>query len=183
MINIFPNFLSSNECDELVAHIESIGFVTQHSGFGIPIRSKCEFQNQNLVDKIWQRIKSQIPEIIKIYSKNLKPYPEAIQSLQSYVPIGINDLFRCYKYLQDEEFRPHQDFAHEYDQFTRTFLTGIIYLNDNFVGGETKILDKIYIPQKGQYTIFPHELEHAGMKINKGVKYALRADIIFQSKK
>jgi len=53
-------------------------------------------------------------------------------------------------------------------------LAFIIYLNDNYVGGET-IVDKIKIvPKTGKIVLFSNgKLEHSVCKIEKGIRYTL----------
>ncbi|MCA9071814.1 MAG: 2OG-Fe(II) oxygenase, partial [Planctomycetaceae bacterium] len=80
-----------------------------------------------------------------------------------------------------EQFRRHEDFAHEWNDRRRTFLTVLIYLNQEFTGGETWFEEEnlTVTPQTGTATIFPHELIHAGCPVVTGIKYALRSDVIF----
>ena len=66
------------------------------------------------------------------------------------------------------------------DDNTRTFLTFIIYLNDDFEGGETRFDEGIIKPQKGAAIIFPHELKHEGLMVTKGCKTVFRSDIVYR---
>jgi len=58
----------------------------------------------------------------------------------------------------------------------------MIYLNDDFKGGETKFNDLIVAPKKGTALIFYHYLEHEGSEVIEGTKYVLRTDIMYRLK-
>ena len=58
----------------------------------------------------------------------------------------------------------------------------MIYLNDNFKGGETKFNDLVIAPKKGSALLFYHYLEHEGAEVIEGIKYVLRTDIMFRLK-
>jgi len=65
----------------------------------------------------------------------------------------------------------------------------MIYLNENFEGGDTVFLikdeEKKYVeierikPKMGQAIIFSHNMWHEGEKVN-GLKYMIRSDIIYE---
>ena len=58
----------------------------------------------------------------------------------------------------------------------------MIYLNDNFKGGETKFNDLVVAPKKGSALVFYHYLVHEGTEVIEGIKYVLRTDIMFRLK-
>jgi hypothetical protein len=55
----------------------------------------------------------------------------------------------------------------------------MVYLNEGFAGGETAFLDRVVTPRTGRALIFRHELPHEGRPVERGLKYALRTDIMF----
>jgi hypothetical protein len=62
--------------------------------------------------------------------------------------------------------------------------TLMVYLNDNFDGGETRFpgLGLVVRPRSGMALIFPHRLRHEGLPIIRGVKYALHTFIMYEEK-
>jgi len=122
---------------------------------------------------------------------------------------GCVDRLRFYKYKKDEEYPEHMD-----GSYSRTvthynsdgsqqcfkqhsFLTLLIYLNENFEGGETRfypdkqhcrflrdIEDKqpVYViePKQGMAVINIHNTLHEGSKVRSGIKYVIRTDILYQ---
>lgn len=63
-----------------------------------------------------------------------------------------------------------------------SFSTFMIYLNNNFKGGETTFSNNIITPVTGMAIIFLHSLEHSGNPIIEGTKYVLRTDIMYKKK-
>jgi 2OG-Fe(II) oxygenase superfamily len=86
---------------------------------------------------------------------------------------------QCVKYNVTEDFKIHFDV----DENLKRLFTVLIYLNDDFEGGETYFpeLSRTIIPKKGKALIFENMdrgnntyiyAAHAGLPVKKGVKYA-----------
>lgn len=54
-------------------------------------------------------------------------------------------------------------------------ISAVVYLNDDFEGGETQMPEKIWKPKKGKALIFPSHwtFPHQARPVTKGTKYAL----------
>ena len=60
-------------------------------------------------------------------------------------------------------------------------LTLIVYLNDDFEGGETDFdLGVCVDPRPGTALLFQHFLLHEGCKVTAGMKYVLRSDVMYR---
>lgn len=178
------DLLTVQGCRRLIDRLESLGFQEQFSGDkDRVIRTRCVLKDRDLVVDLWPKIESALGELTTFYNESFQPIPLANFPLSSYKAAGLNDLLRCYKYRPGEQFRRHEDFAHEWNDRKRTFFTVLIYLNDNFTGGQTWFEkgDFSITPKTGTATIFPHELIHEGRPVLSGTKYALRSDVIFVS--
>ena len=172
--------LSKRECRELIDRLERSGFEVQHSGNdGSIIRTRSVFEDPNLADQLWSRLSQSVRELVDLYDNEFNPEPAVHRRLTDFRAVGCNEMLRCYKYRVGEQFRRHEDFAHEWNKWKRTFLTVLIYLNDDFEGGETEFDEAIITPSTGIAAMFPHELMHAGCPVKTGTKYTLRSDIIF----
>jgi hypothetical protein len=93
-------------------------------------------------------------------------------------------LFRYYKYNVGNNFAPHVDHT-VYDEAldgTESRFTFILYLNEEFEGGQTGFpkLDFQIQPKVGSALAFRHENEHTGMGVTKGTKYVIRTDLMYQ---
>lgn len=66
-------------------------------------------------------------------------------------------------------------------------LTALFYLNEEFKGGSTRILDQptgsliqdIH-PITGSCLVFKHRTYHEGASVNEGIKYVLRSDVMYR---
>ena len=94
------NFLTKEECHQFIANSESAGYeeatVTTLDG---PKMMKMIRNNQrvisidkNLADLFWSRVKSFLPEVE-----------------DNWIPKGVNEQFRYYKYEVGERFNKHRD--------------------------------------------------------------------------
>ena len=59
-------------------------------------------------------------------------------------------------------------------------LTFMVYLNDEFEGGETTIEKLDVQPEKGLALLFFHHVRHKGQPVVRGRKYVLRTDVMYQ---
>ena len=108
-----------------------------------------------------------------------------------YTAIKVNDRLSFLRYRGGEYYDSHVDVPYEdTEKQLESFLTLQIYLNSRFTGGETRFLQEVgfnkmedrkyldLVPQTGAALLFEHELNHAGMPVGYGVKYAMRTDIM-----
>jgi hypothetical protein len=56
----------------------------------------------------------------------------------------------------------------------------MMYLNDNFEGGETTFRELKIRPRQGMALLFLHNLYHEGTQVTRGVKYVLRTDVMYR---
>jgi len=117
------------------------------------------------------------PELAETLFESLKPHlPELDDKLSA---TGLYEDFRFYRYDKSQRFKRHID-GRVTDGDKESRLTFMIYLNDNFSGGETRFNDVEIKPQKGTALIFIHELKHESLPIDDGTKYVLRSDIFYE---
>lgn len=100
---------------------------------------------------------------------------EKVLEYANYFGINIdrNEKSKLIKYSSGDFFTLHRD---DHPITPRTFST-ILYLNDNYVGGDLyfKYFDFKYKPGKGDLIIFPsnYPYSHESIKIESGNKYAI----------
>ena len=112
---------------------------------------------------------------------------------QAWTPVGLNERLRFYRYEGGERFNRHYDGCFPRDDRTEmSIYTFIVYLSDEFVGGETtffvaagrgKQSEVAVMPTCGSALIFPHGSHplsplHEGSVVTEGLKYVLRSDIM-----
>ena len=100
--------------------------------------------------------------------------------------------------MPGDYFAPHSDGSFACDVTgQRSFITVMLYLNTPIDGGETNFLSRRpeYLkrvdadcdgscvsvhPTTGSALFFDHQMYHEGALLNKGVKYAVRTDVMFE---
>ena len=166
-------FFTHEECDAYIQLAESIGFddAPISTAFGPVIRKdvrnnlRVMLDDQERAEDLWSRILDYIPH-----------------KLGDWNVCGVNERLRFYRYDLGQLFDWHYDGYFERDNGERSHLTFMVYLNDDFEGGETTIERMTITPQKGMALFFIHQLRHKGQPVVKGRKYVLRTDVMYQHK-
>ncbi len=192
--------------DECTSIINKVGGKYFKSNYDTTVRDSkriCVIDHQ-LANILWKRLE----DVIMKHYQNEVPFGYNVDSARKWIPTKINECFRIFKYESPSVgFKPHFDnqYCESFD--CRSVLSIVIYLNDNFDGGETIIYERpdninlkgltideeiefnggldsycinetIY-PTVGLCAIFPHDTLHAGTKVTKGTKIIMRTDIIY----
>ena|SRR5688572_32812482 len=150
--NIFTieDFWSTQECEDFVSKSEAIGYepATIETERGQMIvktvrnNNRVIYKDTVLADSIWKQLKSYAPAQIG----NSKA-------------VGLNELFRFYKYEVGQEFKRHRDQNFIRNEIEASYYTFMIYLNDNYEGGETTFNSMVIQPKLGTALIFLHDLD------------------------
>lgn len=171
-IFVIPNFLTDEECDALIQKSEAIGYeeaMINRGGEQVMMKSVRDNERVLFTDlvyayQLWQRVK-----------------PWVIPVIGNSDAIGLNELFRFYKYNPGQRFRMHRDGSYVRSDREFSYYTFMIYLNDDYEGGRTNFQSGEYVtPKKGSALIFEHSLLHDGAALKEGVKYVLRTDIMYR---
>ena len=169
-VQIYDSLLEPNECEQLIQKVESIGFEDAYiisngeKVFAKEIRNnqRVILDDPDLAKYLWGKVVSSLS--IKV---------------EGWSPAGLNERFRFYRYTKHQMFRMHRDFPFEREgQVSKLSL--IIYLNEEFEGGQTDFREFEVSPKTGRAIAFEHNLLHEGKSILSGVKYAVRTDVMFE---
>lgn len=168
---VIENFLSQNECKELISMSESLGYeeaeVSLAEGSkmmkGIRNNYRLLYQDFELADKFWTKLKAFCPE-----------------KIEDSTAVGLNEQFRFYKYELNQRFKKHIDGRFKRNDQEESRITFMIYLNENFGGGETAFDGISVKPKTGSALCFIHELKHEGCPLIDGIKYVLRSDVMYR---
>lgn len=204
-----PNLLNNAECDSFIRIAEHIGFSSGVATVGMPesIRDNevCVMvTGEGLLEEVSRRLHHAVPKWGAGGSNRCS---------RSF----INARFRCYRYrFQDgktdgapvsQKFGPHKDGSqsgsyasngrmHE-NKSVRSQMSVLLYLNDEFSGGETVFYPSGTVdessgirvaPQRGAALCFWHG-EHLLSPLHEGsalkwggaaVKYVIRTDVLFE---
>jgi hypothetical protein len=194
--------LSASECARLVQAASHLGYRPDHpthleAPTGI---DSCEWLvDDSIHNQIYDRIREHLPCSMGDSSSHGNKTNRLC---------GINRRWRFFRYGQNCVYRPHIDGSwpagylsedgksYEVDTSgrTRSYMTFLIYLNDNFVGGETRfynpnsvtggLVARGIVPKRGSVLVFPQgntaSLLHEGSAVTEGTKYVVRTDVLYE---
>lgn len=124
--------------------------------------SRVILDDERLARELWERIASDVPVVMK-----------------GWQAVGLNERLRYYRYDVGQKFSWHADGCVRRGKDDQSMLTFMIYLNDDFVGGETLFRQGVRVePQKGMVLLFTHWQKHMGNEVREGRKYVLRSDVM-----
>ncbi len=152
------NFLTYSECDKLIKLLNYKSFNRAHQfHYG---RNNNEFFSSD-------------PIIKKIIVDKINKFKLSRKSIKYFSPI-----FEFYHYGPGNFISSHKDSPTKINFFIKSNYTAIIYLNDDFVGGETYFTElKLKIkPEKGGLLLFKHNIIHEASKVFLGNKLIYRSN-------
>jgi predicted 2-oxoglutarate/Fe(II)-dependent dioxygenase YbiX len=172
-----PNFLTKEECVGFIQYAESQGFEQAL----VNTKAKGQIMMKELRDNdrhVWQArdLATQLWELVRDFVP---------ADVYGWTAIGLNEQFRIYRYKDGQQFKLHPDGAFKRDETEHSKISVIIYLNDDFEGGETEFLDAVsdgtIKPEVGKMLLFSHGQLHKGNPVPTGTKYVLRTDIMYKN--
>ncbi|KAI1816965.1 prolyl 4-hydroxylase [Poronia punctata] len=199
-LSLMKDVLTPEECTSIVAAMESVGFLPDcplrddGSASSILAHNVYWVVDKAFHDALWKRVSPHIPP--HLFGRKAR---------------GINRRFRVYRYVPGAEYRCHFDGAwppsgidprtgaYMYDASPSnakqsSLFTFLVYLNDEFEGGETTfftpstregVMNAYPVrPTMGSVALFPHgdargALLHEGTGVRNGAKYIIRTDVEF----
>jgi prolyl 4-hydroxylase len=193
------NVLQPAECEFLIEMGESLGFDRNLDKYGGRLRQNGAIEwlaDKSFCDLLWHRMSNYFPERLK--NRNAA---------------GVNNVMRIYRYDPGDVFLRHYDLSStlaavddgvvrfEGKRKSISLVSVLIYLNEDFTGGETVLyparqrIDRSdrttpapepisVVPVRGNAVCFRHgrgnrPMRHSGAKIIVGRKYILKTDISF----
>lgn len=170
-IFLIEDFLSPDACDEYIAMAQGKVFeeakINMH---GKQLMSKGIRNNDRLMvfdNDLAEDLFNKAVEFLPLHHEDYK--------LKDF-----NEMFRVYKYSPGQRFKMHRDGSYIRNENEKSFYTFLIYLNDDFEGGETEFENLFTVaPKKGSALVFYHPLRHEGKTLISGLKYVLRTDVMY----
>lgn len=88
----------------------------------------------------------------------------------------------CMRYSEGEYFGLHTDSPFVARDGAMTKLSLVLYLNDDYIGGETLFPDLALEvrPEVGKILLFPPTLHHMSKPISRGTKYIVRSEVLYR---
>lgn len=162
------DFIPRDACKEYIDLSENIGYETakKEPGSGGQIirnHNRAIHKSERLAEMLWEKAKLFAPERIG-----------------NSLAMGLNEMFRFYKYEPGQDYKVHTDLSYIRNSTEASYFTFVLYLNDDFEGGETVFSELSVKPKQGSALIFLHSVLHSGQATTKGTKYVLRTDVMYK---
>ena len=171
---------TKSQCNAMIATAEKQGFdLAKLDPFAVTTQTKVRKSSRCVLDdmvfaaQLWEQLERIVP-------------PDHVAGWR---PLGVHESMRILKYYPGDYFKPHYDQpmtrpAANGEPEQRSFLSIVVYLNTPEVGGQTRFFHEKQTvtvdPQEGSCLIFDQStLRHEGCMLVKGVKYAIRTDMMY----
>ena len=179
--------------DEVFSHVECLSF--------IELSHQYDYETADIFVNSTRQIRSNVRNNKRVIYDDLQLAETLFSKLKYVLPeqlngwklSGLNERFRFYRYENGETFKPHWDGIYEVNDWHSSQLTLLIYLSEDFTGGETvfyrdsgmlkpcKETQIANIKAKlGQTLVFEHQQLHEGAPVLSGQKYVLRTDVMYK---
>ena len=168
------DILTPDHCRELIQRIDDLkpSTATINTAGGTKVRTdvrnneRVMFDDLELAKQVFLKAKPHVPA--EMFGRKL---------------VGANERIRCYRYKAGMRFAPHADGAYKRNDQEMSYYSYLVYLNDEFEGGETKFFTEpevVITPKTGGGLLFQHPLIHEGSEVKSGVKYVARTDMMYR---
>ena len=168
------NFVSKEFCEHMIQRAEEKGWekstIKNPSGniVSTQVRNNdvCRMSNSEITDELFNRIR---------WDENLEK--------DGWFIFEVAKDFKIYRYSD-----PSQYFGMHYDRQvtgplkTTSFVTMLIYLNEDFEGGTTEFQDGYQVvPKTGKAAFLTqNNYLHEAREVTKGTKYVMRFDLLYK---
>jgi len=201
---VIDNLLTEAESDALAACSEAIFEFNGHSRFAPGIQTPPGMRQNMAAHWFPTDPDAEQSFFAPLYTRFKHLLPDTVGGRPLYD--HMNQKFAVFKYQEKDQFTPHVDGV-----FPGSFVTSggegvenkvgvdsglsmLIYLNDDFEGGQTRLFhmgtspheDKFVdvVPRKGSALFFRHgngddSVLHAGMPVTGGVKYLAKTNALY----
>lgn len=176
------SLLSQVECAKLLELAEEKGYREQvfEPPYVPEARQRAMFNDTDIAALLTSRILPHLPPLSAFYKNAPLPQEAKKQLFATWQPLSINERLRFYRYAAGERFAPHMDHEFAKNEYERTFLSVVLYLNDDFEGGETQFSESAIKPVSGDCIVYAHEKMHEGAIVKQGTKIILRTDVFYR---
>jgi prolyl 4-hydroxylase len=180
LLRVVPALYSRAECAALIESVAGAEWLaaTVNAAAGRVVNDRLRnnetavIRDTAVADALWSRIVDEVPAAMSA---------DWSDGRRSVHPVGLYLPLRIYRYRVGQQFGLHQDQSYSRGPGARSLLTLLVYLDDDFEGGETDFPEQqqTVTPRAGDALWFQHMLLHAGRAVTRGVKHVLRSDVVY----
>eukprot|EP01128_Nolandella_sp_AFSM9_P006583 TRINITY_DN3424_c0_g1_i1.p1 TRINITY_DN3424_c0_g1~~TRINITY_DN3424_c0_g1_i1.p1 ORF type:complete len:295 (+),score=45.75 TRINITY_DN3424_c0_g1_i1:89-973(+) len=197
---LLHDVLSNEECEYFIEETERIGYDSLNISQNYRVCTRAVLTSETIAAKIWDRIKAFIHPIV-VTTEDTQRAGQGYRLEGTWVPVGLNEVWRFCKYVPGGVFAPHYDGEYVANQNLRSMKTFNLYLNGPLDGGTTNFVtddsplakdehnrfkaQDQYIsyrvaPETGLALLFNHRFLHEGDYLKSGLKYLMRSDVMYK---
>jgi hypothetical protein len=204
---VVRSVLTAEECAACIEYMKGRDMVPAHSRTDYRNNLRILVSSHEFATEVYQRLKATLMELHEhekdITKENADDFPDnGLGMLGTWGAEHLNDCFRMCCYHPGGHFAPHYDADYVVEAVSyRSFKTMMIYLNDEYVGGETNFLSehslhwdeerKLYCAPTetivasfkacpGDVLLFDHKILHEGAQVTSGMKWMMRSEIMYR---
>ncbi|CAB9514415.1 P4Hc [Seminavis robusta] len=195
------NVLTPQECQTLMDRSEQVGYeqalVNVGGGRQVAIgevrnNDRCIIDDPDYAEMLYQRLLLKLQDHPNVLGPMLN-----WKHLDKQYAVGLNERLRILRYDPGTYFAPHSDGyyvrrneAGPSRRGETSRVTLLLYLNEGYQGGNTRMLrtfnpsskGRDIVPRAGSVLLFEHECLHEGVTLEKGRKYVVRTDLMYSEK-
>ena len=172
-IGYYENIVESEICDSIITYTEKSKVLTPSTYSTSAGKTARSSERVSMDDSWFKNADKYYTEIKECYEKVIKKY----QKEHSDFRCEKHTDFRLNKYPKDGFMSRHTDAIHHShgQQYGYPQVSSLLFLNDDYEGGEFIICDMEYKPKKGSSIIFPSNFmfPHEVLKITNGIRYSI----------
>jgi len=182
-----PNVLGSSECDTVIDWYNN-NIDQEYRSITGDGDKESKISDYRTSTTLAVPVDSEIDDILALsINKSLLAYIEHLkfqyklkddECWANHLPEKLkSEEFQINRYDENQEYKWHTDQGYNYINETGNFMRQfsiVVYLNDDFDGGETEFQFTKIIPQRGACLIFPSNFmyTHCARPVRNGVKYS-----------
>ena len=169
-IKYYENILSESQCKEVLHCTETVFVSSPFSNK----EGKVASNERVCMDEFWVRKNSVLYPVIRGgFSRVIKRYSEEFDRFS----VQHTTDFRINRYSEGGFMSSHIDNIHHShgQQYGYPQVSALLYLNDDYEGGEFYVADKKFCPSRGSAIIFPSNFmfPHEAKIVTKGTRWSI----------
>ncbi len=169
-IKYYENIIDEQTCDILVKE----DFIYETSTYSSHTNKNVIKKNRVVSGDFWIRKDNIFFDVLRVSFENtLKLYSSDFSNAHI---TNLTD-FRISRYKEGGFMSKHVDNIHHShgQQFGYPQVTALLFINDDYEGGEFIISNKIFKTKKGSVLVFPSNFmyPHEVLKVSKGTRYSI----------
>jgi hypothetical protein len=200
---VLHNVLTPQECVELSSISDQIEMSDANPDHRYRNNMRCEVASTALAHVLFQRVFPFVEHEKVCTDKDIDCYTQRELMIGTWKLCGINDHFRLCYYLGENKghFGAHYDGEHHPEEGLCSIKTFMLYLNDDYSGGETNFVSEHNLffdeaknifcsppehvvaglkAKQGDCLIFDHKILHEGATVTQGKKFICRTELMYR---